>query len=528
MNLIAMLMLAMDPNGQALPDVVLLDFTASYCPPCQQMVPVLQRMERDRFPVRKIDTTEEPGLTKQYKVDRLPTLILLVEGQEAKRFVGLTAEEELRRAMNDAARKLDMQRRAAGARPAEPSESFEDFADRQTAEQNQNTVEADPPRTGIRGMFDRMRDGLTGGRNTKQPEEANVRAQSPDSVTPSSPTSLPMQATVRVRLNDGEFSDVGTGTIVHSTIGQSTILTCAHIFKDVGADVLVEVEVFQGREVLKYTASVLGGNHDSDVAFVQIQNKAPLPVAPLLKGKLDLQQNQEVFSVGCNGGDLPTILNQKVLRVNFFNGPENIVSNVEPSQGRSGGGMFNSNGELVGVCSGAFRGKQEGLYTGIGAVRELIKELNLDSLFQRIPAGNFAAAPQEPDPRSNPNPFAQENNDPFDEMFTDNVDVFDELDPVKQETPAFESAPEFPQSAANPPRVVTAVNQSNATPTEITVLIEDPVKGKQVIVIPRPSPWLIELLTGEAPSSNSNVATAAGTQVSTTSARSQARNSAAR
>ena len=92
MNLIAMLMLAADLNGQPLPDVVLLDFTAGYCQPCQQMVPVLQRMEQDNFPVRRIDITENPDTSRQYKVDRIPTLVLLVEGREAQRRRGIDGE----------------------------------------------------------------------------------------------------------------------------------------------------------------------------------------------------------------------------------------------------------------------------------------------------------------------------------------------------------------------------------------------------------------------------------------------------
>ena len=90
MKLLAMLMMAADLNGQPLPEVVLLDFHAGYCQPCQQMVPVFQRMERDKFPIRRIDITDQPDVSKQYRVDRIPTMILLVEGREAQRFVGLT------------------------------------------------------------------------------------------------------------------------------------------------------------------------------------------------------------------------------------------------------------------------------------------------------------------------------------------------------------------------------------------------------------------------------------------------------
>ena len=81
------------------PDVQLLDFTASYCQPCQQMVPILQSMERDKFPVRQIDITEEHELAKKFNVNNIPTFVLMVEGKEVKRFVGLTDEAELRSEM---------------------------------------------------------------------------------------------------------------------------------------------------------------------------------------------------------------------------------------------------------------------------------------------------------------------------------------------------------------------------------------------------------------------------------------------
>ena len=51
MKLIALLMMAADTNGQPPQDIVLLDFTAGYCQPCKQMVPVLQRMEKNKFPI---------------------------------------------------------------------------------------------------------------------------------------------------------------------------------------------------------------------------------------------------------------------------------------------------------------------------------------------------------------------------------------------------------------------------------------------------------------------------------------------
>ena len=213
---------ALEPSGQTLPDVVLLDFTAGYCQPCQQMVPVLQRMKRDQFPIRAIDISQQPNLSRQYNVERIPTFIVLVEGQEVRRFQGLTAEKKLRDAMNDAARKLDNDRKQQAAASGMVEQAVADGDSPESAEET--------PRSGIRGFFDRVRQGLGGGDAGQKDslEHPDFRAQSPEVETDRQnyDDSLPMRATVRVRLNDGRFRDVGTGTIVHSTTGQSTILTC--------------------------------------------------------------------------------------------------------------------------------------------------------------------------------------------------------------------------------------------------------------------------------------------------------------
>lgn len=515
MNVIAMLMLAADPMSQPLPDVVLLDFTATYCPPCQQMVPVLQRMEKDRYPIRKIDISEHPDLSRQYRVDRIPTFILMVEGKEVKRFVGLTADEELRRAMNDAARKLETARKASEPDQAPESDSesgaetFEDFADRQPADAPEQPVKEESPGM-IRGLIDRVKRGVTGDEpklSRSDLEHPDFRAQSPDTEEPEADPripndSMPVRATVRVRLDDGEFKDVGTGTIVHSTNGQSTVLTCAHMFKKVGKSAKVEVETFFNGEVLVYEAEVIGGNHDSDLAFLRIRNRDPLPMVPLCSGDLKIDAGESVFSMGCNAGNTPTMLSMKVLKVNFFNGPENIVCSIDPVQGRSGGGLFNQNGELIGVCSGAFRKTKEGLYSGVGAVRELVTSLELTDLFEKEAAPAFVSAPPEQEDANARNPFSTDD-DLFEQMFADTEPVFtEEVEPKVQPKaePAITESAVAPEPApvfAEAPRAKLASSRSLTAVPEVTVIIDDPVKGKQVVVIPRPSPWLLKMLTGQ-------------------------------
>jgi S1-C subfamily serine protease len=520
MKLIAMLMMAADPNGQPPPDIVLLDFTAGYCQPCQQMVPVLQRMEKNKFPIRKIDITERPDMARKYNVDRIPAFILLVEGQEQRRFLGITAEKELRQAMLDARDKLITEQRRRNPATAPPAD------EPQLADNNElKTVAAsDKPRSGFGGFVDRVRRGLGGGRKAADDdlEHPNFRAQSPDneSVPIATNDALPMKSSVRVRMIDGNMHDFGTGTVIHSSQGQSTILTCAHLFKDVGQNAAFFVDIFENGEVLKYPATVVGGDHDSDIAFLQIRNVSALPVAILAESR-SLRTSEAVFSIGCSNGDLPTRLNMTVVDINRYEGPENILCTTDPSQGRSGGGLFNTRGEVIGVCSAADRTAKQGLYTGVTAIREVMTQLKLDALFRKNPATFNNMQPETVALPAPNNPMGETVDNPFDALFAENAAAHEQ-----SSTSSMQSAIAGPMTAALPSpydassAITTSARSTNA-PTEITVIIDsaDPTKGKQVVVIPRPSPWLLELLTGEAPARGVGLVTTCGQSLSATSSR---------
>ena len=510
MNLIAMLMVAVAPvEDRPLPDVLLVDFYAGYCQPCQQMVPILQEMARDKYPIQKIDIQERPDVSRQYGVTRIPTLVLLVEGREVKRFTGFTSGETLRSAMQQAARDLDEKRaasRAPGARETAPQQPLsappEDDSLARAA-----TPAAEEGPGGIRGLFDRMKRGLGGGPADAESGPADYRGQSPDADAPTRTADSAMASTVRVRLIDGNMRDFGTGTIVHSTEGESTILTCAHIFKGVSGKAAVVVDVFRDGEVLKYPASVVGGDHNSDVAFLTIRNARPLPTSKIAP-QLLLRPQDPVFSIGCNNGDLPTRLNMNVVEVNRYEGPENVVCTLDPVQGRSGGGLFNTSGELVGVCSGAFRQEKEGLYSGVKPVLALAQRSELNYLLNS-PAPAIDNPSTETLMADAANPFA-EDDAMLEEMMGEATPGFAGFEDAAA-TGLAATAPEaFADSSlsgraltdrALPDPFATAAVPAAvaAPPTEVTVIIDsqDPSQGKRVIVIPRPSPWLLELLTGE-------------------------------
>lgn len=510
MNLIAMLMVAADPTAQPLPDVVLLDFTAGFCQPCQQMVPLLQRMERDDFPIKRIDITKEPELTRQYHVERIPTLILLVEGKEQERYVGLTAESELRRAMDDAARKLERQRGRSSPQKNQTAATAESPlpSDPSAPEKPLAEVANTEERPGLRGFFDHLRSKFDRDQPTRERFEfPTFRGQSPEADSDRPVADTVMNASVRVRVTDGRMQDSGTGTVVQSTPGLSTVLTCAHLFQGVSKDAVVQVDMFRDGKVLTYPARVIDGNKDSDLALLQIQNKEILPFVNMSTDSV--KSGEGVVSVGCSNGEPPTLTRMKVVEVNRYMGPAHILCSQDPARGRSGGGLFNAAGQLIGVCSAADRDLHEGLYMAATEVQGLIEHAKLSNLFESNPPEAFAGGSRQTE-RSQPALDTPE-------RFTDDemmARIFDEQSPTGADNSSTSNAPEFEDAALpNPftegalmasPSALTASPSTlsqvgeTAGPGEITVLIDaKDGSGKQMIVIPKPSPWLVELLTGE-------------------------------
>ena len=53
-----------------------------------------------------------------------------------------------------------------------------------------------------------------------------------------------------------------------------------------------------------------------------------------------------------------------------------------PVDGRSGGGLFNEKGELIGICNAAAVEVDEGIYTALETMHWQIAQVNLEHLFQ--------------------------------------------------------------------------------------------------------------------------------------------------
>ena len=63
-------------------------FSAEWCQPCKALGPIMEQVAK-QVPVNKVNVDYEVTLTKQYNVSSVPTVILVENGVEKTRFVGV-------------------------------------------------------------------------------------------------------------------------------------------------------------------------------------------------------------------------------------------------------------------------------------------------------------------------------------------------------------------------------------------------------------------------------------------------------
>lgn len=77
---------------------VLVDFHATWCPPCKQLGPEIEALAAERvgkLQVVKIDVDEEPRLAQEHGVSSIPDVRLFIAGKEAARFAGYRSRADI-------------------------------------------------------------------------------------------------------------------------------------------------------------------------------------------------------------------------------------------------------------------------------------------------------------------------------------------------------------------------------------------------------------------------------------------------
>ena len=76
---------------------VLLDFFAVWCGPCQMLSPIVDEIgeEKSDIVVGKINVDDQPELANAFGVSSIPTLVVMKDGKETARSVGLRSKEQV-------------------------------------------------------------------------------------------------------------------------------------------------------------------------------------------------------------------------------------------------------------------------------------------------------------------------------------------------------------------------------------------------------------------------------------------------
>jgi S1-C subfamily serine protease len=391
-------------------ETALYEFKADWCEPCQQMAGTVQELTDAGFPVRQIDVEQDAATRDRFGVGPLPCFVLVVDGQEVDRVVGAVSRAELEGMFT-----------RAGVRNVEPA--FTEVA-----------KTSPPPR--------------------------QLPATAPAQMAPAA-TAAPdlIAVSARLRIEDATGQSYGSGTVIDSRNGEALIITCGHVFRDSQGKGKITVDLFGAGGAQGLPGQLVGFDLERDLGFVAIRTGTAVPSAPVAARAHASQVGEAVCSVGCNGGEDPTVMSSRVTAIDKYLGPPNIQASGMPVQGRSGGGLFNAQGELIGVCNAADPQDQEGLYAAIGAIHEQMDELKLSSLIA-------TAAPQ-----------------------TVAVTPAADVRPVSHEAPAG-----FSQEA----EVMSAVSEHQGAEVICIVRsLHDPRAKSDVIVLDRASPEFLARLTSE-------------------------------
>ncbi len=182
------------------------------------------------------------------------------------------------------------------------------------------------------------------------------------------PTESAMASTIRLRVEDAEGHSFGTGTVIDVHGQEALVLTCGHIFRESDGKGRILMDRFDSPTAEPTVGSLISYDMDLDIGLVSMKLTRPIVIAKLAPLSYKAAPNDPTFSVGCSRGERPTVMQGKVNRIDKYLGPPNITASGRPVDGRSGGGLFNAAGHLIGVCSAADPELDEGLYAALPRV----------------------------------------------------------------------------------------------------------------------------------------------------------------
>ena len=196
---------------------------------------------------------------------------------------------------------------------------------------------------------------------------------------------------MRLRVDDPTGHSYGTGTIIDARSGEALVITCGHLFRDSKGKGPVMVEMFEAtpdgvRVVGQVAGQVISYNSTATSPWSAFGRTCRVRVAPIASVANDRRsrpprdrrrlQPRQGSDGGVDARD----------DVNRYQGTPNIEMSGAPVEGRSGGGLFDSEGRLVGICFAADYEGNEGLYTALDSIHDELDRLGLSDIYHSAAA----------------------------------------------------------------------------------------------------------------------------------------------
>jgi thiol-disulfide isomerase/thioredoxin len=359
-------------------DAILINFTADHCAPCQAMKPTLTQLERSGIPVRHVDVVNEPDLASRYGIRKTPTFVVVSGGKEVTRLAGMQTLAQLRAALA-----------INPSGPLIPTGSMSSL----------NDIPA--PQTRL-APVNRLQPQSTSPKTFTSVAAAPPRSEPMPSLSLADAVQRAQAATVRLRVHDGHGFGAGTGTIIDTHGDEALVLTCGHLFRETKGKGKIEVDLFIAGETRTVLGQVVDYDSDTrDVALVVIRPGFPVQPVQVVGADSRVENGQTAFSFGCDRGDDPSRRDTRITGINKYNqhlGVSNLEISGAPIDGRSGGGLFDASGRLIGVCNAADYKGDVGIYAGPGSIQWQLDRVGMSKLYQD-PSPTTPASPNAPPER---------------------------------------------------------------------------------------------------------------------------------
>jgi len=207
-------------------------------------------------------------------------------------------------------------------------------------------------------------------------------------------------ATVRIRVDEENSTAYGTGTVIDVHGDEALVLTCGHLFREMKKHSQLTIDLFPSRsQSMNVPAQLIDFKADAgdeDIGLISFRLPYAIEPVALLPQAEALRVGQPAFSFGCDHGDNPTRRDTQVKSINRYLGAPNVEIAGAPAVGRSGGGLFDNQGRLIGVCNAADAEGDEGIYAAAGIVYTQIERLGLSHLVNDNSNANAGPVPTAP------------------------------------------------------------------------------------------------------------------------------------